>query len=350
MKPIIDLHLHLDGSLSVKCVNSLMALDSERVPEEYKYLLDMEDDKRLAALEKVLRVPEPCLSLADYLTKFDLPCALLQTPEAMQLAVGDLLQNLEAEGVKYVEVRFAPQLHSQGIKDEFKRYWYEEKIVKAMLEKTAEFSNIKCNFILCMMRNLPEAKESEYNPNMNTLRLADNFLNKGVVAVDLAGAEARDATSEFRWAFDFAQEMKIPFTIHAGEAGALQWRLDSLKSAIEFGTCRIGHGIALENAPELRKICKDAGIGIECCPVSNLQTKAVCGGIHEHPLPMFMQEGLLVSVNTDNRTVSNTNLQKEFKLLSEIGIGEVEQKVLTMNAIESSFANEQMKKWLRTLV
>ena len=121
-------------------------------------------------------------------------------------------------------------------------------------------------------------------------------------------------------------------------------------SAIEFGTKRIGHGIALANSIELRKLCKDKGIGIECCPVSNLQTKAVMGGIKHHPLSQFLREGLLVSVNTDNRTVSNTNLEKEFELLAEVGIGEAEQRQLMLNAIEMAFADEATKDWLRTFI
>jgi adenosine deaminase len=147
-----------------------------------------------------------------------------------------------------------------------------------------------------------------------------------------------------------ARELNIPFTIHAGEAGPKGWRVRSIKWAIKFGAKRIGHGIALEHSPELRELCKKNGIGIECCPVSNLQTKAVEGGIKNHPLPQFLKEGLLVSVNTDNRTVSNTNLEKEFTLLRKVGISKTEQKQLMLNAIKMSFTDDATKLWLRTFI
>lgn len=351
MKKIIDLHMHFDGSLSVNTVNTLMYLKPERVPKEYAYLLNLTDEERVEALPKVLHAPDDCQSLQEYLTKFDLPCALLQDAESVHLAVYNLLNELVAEGIKYVEIRFAPQLHSMEYAYcEVYRFEHERRILKAMIEASKKVPGIKCGFILCCMRNLPDRYKDGYDPNYNTIRLANEFYGKGVVALDLAGAEARDETVMFRDLFAKARELKIPFTIHAGEAGGIDWRLDSLKSALDFGTKRIGHGIALEHSVELREFCKENGIGIECCPVSNLQTKAVEGGISSHPLPQFLREGILVSVNTDNRTVSNTNLEKEFELLTEVGIGESEQKQLMLNAIEMAFADEATKQWLRTFI
>ncbi|MBP3284634.1 MAG: adenosine deaminase family protein [Clostridia bacterium] len=349
MKPIIDLHLHLDGSLPLNAVDLLLSIYPGAVPEAFKPLLDLGEEERKARLMQELQAPATCNSLQEYLQRFDLPVSLLQTPFAMSLAVGSLLNELKEEGVRYAEIRFAPQLHSPAWSEKA-RLMREREIMEAMLETASRVSGIKANFILCCMRNLPDRHKLGYDPNRNTLRLAEEFLGSGVVAVDLAGAEARDATSEFRKLFEMAKEMKLPFTIHAGEAGSRDWRMESLRSAIEFGAKRIGHGIALEHSPELRAICKERGIGIECCPVSNLQTKGVCGGIKNHPLPMFLEEGLLVSVNTDNRTVSNTTLQKEFEVLSEVGIGEAEQKQLTLNAIESSFADDATKEWLKKML
>ena len=348
MNPIIDLHMHLDGSLPLYAVEVLMGIYPHYVPEKYKPLLDMEAGERLWNLKKELRAPQNCRSLSQYLKCFDLPCALMKSSLGMSIILNKLLDDLAQEGLRYVEIRYAPQLHSPEC-EESVRYQYEKEMLEAMLS-AVQSATVKVNFILCMMRNLPERNKLGYDPNVNTLKLAREFLGKGVCAVDLAGAEARDATSAFRKLFEMASEMGLPFTIHAGEAGNREWRLESLKSAIEFGAKRLGHGIALEHAPELRAICKERGIGIECCPVSNLQTQAVCGGIGYHPLPLFLEEGLLVSVNTDNLTVSNTNLRKEFELFSKIGIGEAEQRILTMNAINSSFADEATKTWLRTFV
>ena len=345
MENFIDLHLHLDGSLSEFTIKSLMEFQYRQLTDSQKVLLENPD-----ALSAALRAPVDCNSLAEYLTKFDLPCSLLQSPEAMYYATVDLLSELADEGVKYVEIRFAPQLHSLKYQNsEKERLAYERAIVKAVIDARMTVSSIKSNFILCCMRNIPDRKKLGYDPNYNTLLLAEEFLGKGVVAVDLAGAEARDETEAFNSLFEKAREMKIPFTIHAGEAGETEWRLNSLRSAIKFGAKRIGHGIALEHSYEMRKFCKLNNIGIECCPVSNLQTKAVVGGIEKHPILTFLEEDMLVSVNTDNRTVSNTNLKKEFELLATVGVGKKGVEQLNRNAIEMSFADEATKQWLRTL-
>jgi len=348
MKPFIDLHCHLDGSLSLNNINCLMLSFPERIPENLKYLMDVGDAKRMNRLEKELKAPANCKSLAEYLEKFQLPCNLLQDSAALTIATTTLLCELAVEGVKYVELRFAPQLHSVNVAEE-EKFQYEAEFLKAIIEARKMVPQIECNFILCAMRNLPDGKAGEL-ANERTLRLAHKFIGHGVCAVDLAGAEARDTTSNFRRLFAMAREMELPFTIHAGEAGTRDWRLESLQNAIEFGAKRIGHGIALEHSPELRAICKANGLGIECCPMSNLQTKAVCGGIQYHPLPMFLKEGLLASVNTDNRTVSDTTLEKEFELLARVGIGEAEQRLLTLNAIETSFASSNVKAWLRKFI
>ena len=348
MKSIIELHCHLDGSLPKGIVSALMEHYPERVPVRLKHLLYLTEEERIKELRKELQAPQNCKSLAEYLGKFDLPCALLQDDWSLQFATIGLLRELVLEGVKYVEIRFAPQLHSINVPEE-EKFQYEANFLWSMIKARQLLPQIECNFVLCTMRNLPDGKAGE-RANQRTLRLAQEFLGRGVCAVDLAGAEARDATSEFRKLFAMAREMKLPFTIHAGEAGTRDWRLESLKSAIEFGATRIGHGIALEHSQELRDICKANRIGIECCPISNLQTKAVCGGVQYHPLPLFLSEGLMVSVNTDNRTVSNTNLSKEFELLSQIGIGEADQKQLVRNAIDSSFASELTKIGLRSLI
>lgn len=346
MVPFVDLHQHFDGSMPIEAAKALMIVHYNKLSDYHKKLVyDMEN------LSAELSAPAECSSLADYLTKFDLPCSLLQDSDSVHLATVALLRKLSEEGVKYVEIRFAPQLHSLSyVADEKERFNYERTILASMIDARRWVPEVMTKFILCCMRNLPEKDKFGYDPNYNTLRLAEEFLDRGVVAVDLAGAEARDETAKFSHLFETAREMKIPFTIHAGEAGDTKWRLHSLESALKFGAKRIGHGIALEHSPELRRFCKENGIGIECCPVSNLQTKAVNGGIESHPLPMFLNEGLLVSVNTDNRTVSNTNLEKEFELLGEIGIGEVEQKKLMLNAIEMSFASDSAKKWLRMFI
>ena len=122
--------------------------------------------------------------------------------------------------------------------------------------------------------------------------------------------------------------------------------MDNIREAIALGAKRLGHGIALEKSPELRQLCKEKGIGIEMCPTSNLQTKAV-KGLDGYPLKQFLEEDLLVSVHTDNRTVSGTTMEQEEKLVKErLQISEEMWLQCTRNAIQTAFASDEIKEEL----
>lgn len=342
----IDLHLHADGSLPANTIMTLIrgheALFSDEELEAFYA------DEYGFGIMNSASVGDECESLDEYLKCFDLPLKLLQNPNDMAIAGFGIASQLVEQELAYAEIRFAPQLHSRYIHthDKFK---YEELIVDYFLsgvENATRYSATKINVILCCMRNLPEGKDGLY-ANLRTLYLAKEFLGKGVCGVDLAGAEARDATSEFEPIFLTARDLGIPFTIHAGEAGDDDWRIESIDRAIFYGAKRIGHGIGLENSADFRKLVRDKGIVVECCPTSNLQTKAVVGGIKNHPIKMFLDEGIKVTVNTDNMTVSNTNLFKEFELLRSIGVTEDELKVMQENAIDGAFISDSEKRKLK---
>ena len=131
----------------------------------------------------------------------------------------------------------------------------------------------------------------------------------------------------------------MPFTLHAGECG----NVVNITDAVQAGAGRIGHGIAMRKNPAVQKMVRDAGIGIEMCPVSNLQTKAV-GNPQEYPIREFLEAGLLVTVNTDNRTVSGTSMTKELELVQKrYGISDSEVLLLMKNAVQTSFADDEMK-------
>lgn len=342
----IDLHLHADGSLPADTLMTLIR-EHELLFSEDELGAFFADEYGFGLMDSV-SVPDDCESLDEYLKCFDLPLKVLQNPNDMAIAGFGIASQLVEQGLAYAEIRFAPQLHSKWVhaKDKFK---YEEMIVDYFLsgiENATQYSATKINVILCCMRNLPEGKDGLY-ANLRTLHLAKEFFGKGVCGLDLAGAEARDATSEFEPIFLAARDFEIPFTIHAGEAGDDAWRIDSIERAIFYGAKRIGHGIGLENSADFRKLVKDKGIVVECCPTSNLQTKAVTGGIKNHPIKMFLDEGIKVTVNTDNMTVSNTNLSKEFGLLRSAGITEEELKVMQENAIDGAFISEAEKRKLK---
>lgn len=319
---MIDLHLHLDGSVSPSMLIQIAKEENIDIPTF--------DEVELV---KFLECPIDCQSLNDYLTRFDLPGLVMQTKYGLREVMYDLLKRLNEQGIIYAEIRFAPQLH-------LKKGLVQKEVVEAVLSgmnKAIEEFPIKAQVILCCMRG-----EFNHNLNLETVRVAKEFLNKGVCAIDLAGAEALFKTHTFNEEFKLARELNIPFTIHAGESDSI----DSIKTAIEFGAKRIGHGIRAIDDEEFMNYLAQNKIGIEMCPTSNIQTKSV-QNINEYPLRTFMKHGMLVTVNTDNMTVSQTTISKEFDLLkSQLDLTEKEKEKLLRNAVEISFTDEETKKEL----
>ena len=184
--------------------------------------------------------------------------------------------------------------------------------------------------------------EDNHAENLETVQVAKDYLGQGVCAVDLAGAEAVFPTENFEQLFRLAAELEVPYTIHAGEADGPQ----SVVTALEFGTKRIGHGVrSCENA-DLMKVLAQNGITLELCPTSNLNTN-IFERLADYPLRELMQAGISVTVNTDNMTVSGTTLEQEFQaLIDTFSLKEGELQQLVRNAAEASFADEQTKQWL----
>ena len=301
----IDLHVHLDGSLSFDMARELANIQGMEIKSEKE-------------LKKLMVAPKDCRDLNDYLTKFDYPLKLLQTEKAITYSVYELLKIQKLQGLVYSEIRFAPQLHTRkGLS--------QEQIVAAALRGTQGFS---CGLILCCMRGA-----NNQAMNLETLEAAEKYMGKGVVALDLAGAEALFPTENFEELFRKAEKKGIPFTIHAGEAAGPE----SIWKALEFGASRIGHGVrCLEDKVLVQRLAQDQ-IPLELCPTSNMNTK-VFDNITRYPIMRFLDEGIKVTINTDNMTVSNTTLQKEFQLVSDtFRLNKTEIERLMKNAAESIF-------------
>lgn len=314
----VELHCHLDGSLNVDFVQNQLAAQG--------IIMEREE------LERKLKVRPDCTSLTEYLEKFDLPLLCLQTKEGLEQAAYELVRDAARDNVRYIEVRFAPMLSTnEGLSC--------KEVIESVvcgLKKGEQEYGVYASAIVCAMRH------HSLEQNVEMLRAARGFYGKGVCALDLAGDESAFPTSLFRDLFIQANEWGIPFTIHSGECGSV----DNVREAIALGAKRLGHGIALEKSPELRRLCKEKGIGIEMCPTSNLQTKAV-ENLEYYPLKPFLEEGLLVSVHTDNRTVSGTTMAQEEALVKEsLQISEEMWVQCTKNAIQTAFTSEEIKQKL----
>ena len=315
---MVELHLHLDGSLSPRVVWKLAELQGISLPAN-----------NLQELAKALIAPPDCRSLNEYLLCFELPKLVLQSAEALQLAVEELIGSLAKEGILYAEIRFAPQLH-------IVRGLTQEDAVRAALcgqeaglKKNAKISS---QLILCCMRGGGDEENEE------TLRITEKYLGHGVCAADLAGAEALYPTVRYRKLFAGAAAQGIPFTIHAGEAGGPQEILE----AVSIGAKRLGHGVRAAEDPAVIELLLERKIPLELCYSSNLQTKAVRTPT-DFPLRGYLQKGLCVTVNSDNRTVSGTTLNREYSLLRELGLTASEQNHILFYAAEAAFLPEREK-------
>lgn len=317
MEGLIDLHLHLDGSISIESAKELARMQGMVIPKS---------DEEIEAL---MKVSDNCKDLNEYLTKFDFSCSLLQTREAIATAVYNLEKELKESGVIYAEIRFAPQKHCQmGLT--------QEEVVEAAIEGNNR-CDLPSNLILCCMREEKNQKE-----NMETVRVAAKYREKGVCAVDLAGAEALYKVEDYEDVFAYAKACGLHITIHAGEAAGPE----SISNALRIGAERIGHGIRCMEDRQLVKKLANEKICLECCPTSNLNTN-IYENLAEYPLMDLLKEGVMVTVNTDNMSVSNTTLRKEYeKLVKNCHFSRESIYTVLCNAIQSSFAGDHVKRQL----
>lgn len=322
---IADIHLHLDGSLSPEAIIEVAKKENIELPTY---------DKN--ELRKYLEVPENCQSLNEYLERFELPNRVLQSKFGLRYCTLDLIKRLADDGVKYAEIRMAPQLSTNG---EMCQRCVTKELVKIASE-SEKLYGIKVNFILCMMRG-----ENNYEKNAFTIELAKEYRNNGIVAVDLAGAEALFPNEMFAKEFKLIKKYKLNLTVHAGEASDAK----SVQSALKFGAKRIGHGINSIHDEKVLKTLKKHGICLEICPKSNLDTKTI-KRYEDLPIREFLNRDIKVSINSDDMTVSNTSVKKEYETLTKLGFNEKELQQFALNTIEYSFADKATKEQLKKFI
>jgi adenosine deaminase len=277
-------------------------------------------------------------SLERYLEPFSHTVAVMQTPEALYRVAYECVEDLAADSVVYAEVRFAPELHiNRGLSF--------DEVVDAVLagfvaaEKAcaAEGHPIKVRCLVTAMRHAAMSRE--------IAELAIRFRDKGVVGFDIAGAEAGYPPTRHLDAFEYMRDHNARFTIHAGEA----FGLPSIHEAIAFcGADRLGHGVRItddiEVGPDgsvrlgrLASIVRDKRVPLEMCPSSNVQTGAV-DSIAEHPFDLLARARFRVTVNTDNRLMSDTTMSQEMhRLVEAFGYGWTDLQRFTINAMKSAF-------------
>ncbi|MEO6772610.1 MAG: adenosine deaminase [Kofleriaceae bacterium] len=287
--PKTDLHCHLDGSLRLDTVLELAKRQQVKLPTFDR-----------GELFGLLYAGEHVESLDDYLRAFDITLSVLQQEAALERVAYELAVDAHAENVRYLEVRYSPLLHvREGLRP--------SQVVEAVLRglRTAKRElGIRYGVILCAIRSLPPEQ------SLRIAELCVAFKNRGVVGFDLAGSEINFPAKVHRAAFQLVIDNNINCTAHAGES----FGPDSVHQAIhKCGAHRIGHGTRLVENGDLLNFVNDHRIPLEVCPSSNVQTRAAASW-EAHPVDFFVDYGLRVTINTDNRLMSDTTVSKELHL------------------------------------
>lgn len=311
--PKTDLHVHLDGSIRAQTILELGNQQGVLLPAD-----------SAEGIEKAMGAGGNFGSLVEYLRGFELTLSVMQTAEALERTAFELAEDAHEENVRYMEVRYAPMLHTQ-------RGMALTRVVEAVLDglrRARETYGIKSNVILCGIRNISSASSYEM------AELAVAYKGRGVVGFDLAGAEANFPAKDHKKAFQLVRDNNINCTIHAGEA----YGPASIAQAIHVcGAHRIGHGCRLRENGDLLHYLNDHRIPLECCPSSNVQTGAV-GSLKTHPLKLYFDLGLRVTVNTDNRLITKTSVSEELhRAHSEMHMSFEDIKAIVQNGFKSAF-------------
>lgn len=315
--PKIELHLHLDCSLSYAVVQ---ALDPTISLQQY---------------EQAFVAPTVCADLRDYLTRAEKGFSLMQTPAQLRLVTLDLLQQLEADRVLYAEIRFAPLLHTRkGLTPT----QVVEAVQTALQEGAARYKVIP-RLILCTLRHFTEQQSLE------TAALTRQFFGQGwVVGFDMAGDEAGYGVLAHKEAFALIKENSIPFTVHAGEAAgpASMWEVIR-----ELGPQRIGHGVRSIEDPLLIDYLIEKNIHLEVCPTSNLQTN-IFSSMSAHSLGALYRQGVSMSLSTDARMITPVTLSSEYQQVHmAFGWGRSEMLACNLQALQHAFIEEKLRAPLR---
>lgn len=313
--PKIELHLHLDCSLSFEVVQELRPGTTK---EDYK---------------RDFIAPENCASLEEYLKCAAAPIAIMQTREQLEAVTLDLFQQLKKDSVIYAEIRFAPLQHlEQGLSARD-----VVEIVNEATSKGIEETGVEGRIILCTLRHFSEEQ------SMQTIKLADEFKNTNVVGFDIAADETLPIDNHIK-AFEYAREHGIPCTAHAGEARGPE----SVKETLaHFHPSRIGHGVrSIEDRTLLNEL-KEKNIHLEVCPTSNVQT-GIYRSVDQHRIHEIYENGNSLSVNTDGRAISNVSLSEEYEKLNRHFDWQNEH-FLKVNhyGIDAAFCDEDTKEKLR---
>jgi len=320
--PKVELHVHLDGSLRPETVRAL----AKKLPRERRFPRGFDPCK-------AVEVPRRG-TLEQYLETFAITLRLLQDAPSLERSAYELCEDAAKENVAYIEVRFAPLLHTElGLKPRD----VVMSVLSGMRQAEADHG-IRSGLILTAL------KQETTERSMEVAQLTAQFAGKGVVAFDLAGPERHHPPLVHREAIEFAHAANVRLTLHAGEACCPE----QIREAVDLGAERIGHGVHLFEDSSTEARVKELGIPLEVCPTSNLQTSQSIRTYADHPVGRYLKLGIPVSINTDNRLMSGIDLTDEFAHISKaFGLDKASVVKIAEDSIEAAFCDDAVKQDLR---
>jgi len=319
--PKAELHVHLDGSIRPETMLDLARARGASLPASDP-----------GALARHMLVDD-AHSLEEYLARFVLTLSVMQDAEALERIARELAEDHARDGVRYAEVRFCPALNTEGGLG-------PDEVLDAVLAGLAGAEvdhGVRSRVIVCALRTLDPSVSVEM------AELAVAYRDRGVVAFDLAGAEAGNPVREHLEAFEVARRADLPVTVHAGEG----FGSPSIHEAVHLaGASRLGHGTRLYEDPELEALVRDRAIPLEVCITSNVQT-GVSPSYGQHPVRRYFQEGIPVVLCTDNRLMSGTTLTAEYgHARDHLGFGWEELRAVARRGFEVAYLPAEEKRAL----
>jgi adenosine deaminase len=318
--PKIELHLHIEGAIPLETM-----LDLARRDGGTRSLKTVDD----------LRRKLTCRDFPHFIELWTWMTTLVKEESDFEEIAYQVLRDLSKQNVKYVEASYSPgDYWRQG----FSAKGITENLIRGKERARRDFG-VKCELIIDLIRDHGPEKSMQY------LDAATPYLGKGVIGIGLGGSEQSFPPGPYASIYREAKERGFRLTAHAGEAAGAQ----SIWVAVEkLGVERIGHGVRAKEDPQLVALLQEKQIPLDMCVTSNVKT-GVCPSVEAHPIKEYFQQGLMVTVNSDDPTMFNTSINQEYQgLIQQVGFTVVELRHLTTNSIQASFMSEENKQAMKS--
>lgn len=310
--PKVELHVHLDCSLS------------------YEVVQKINPDITYERFLKNFTAPSNCPDLSTYISRSESAIALMQTAQHLRWVTLDLFDQFQKDGIAYAEIRFAPLEHTRnGLTEE-----QVVQIVDSAVREGTTTYGIPVGILLCTLRHYT------HHQSMQVAHLTREFQGSSVVGMDMAGHESEYDLKNHIPAFEFCRAHGIPCTAHAGESCGS----DSVEETIrKLQVYRIGHGVRSAENPKTLELIQSQNIHLEICPTSNVLTRTV-ETFSQHPLRYLYDSGISLGINTDGRTISRVSLSEEYRRIVRHFDWKIDEfKICNLVAIKHAFTKDAIK-------